>query len=54
VEVVHWIEMVEGYNFVVVMEGGRVVEMGKPGELLSGGGGGKFKELWEGRVGKGE
>jgi len=28
--------------------------MDKPGELLSGGGGGKFKELWEGRAGKGE
>ncbi|KAK0627622.1 P-loop containing nucleoside triphosphate hydrolase protein [Immersiella caudata] len=50
-EVVHRIEMVMEYDIVVVMEGGRVAEVGKPEELL-GKEGGLFRGLWEGR-GKG-
>ncbi|KAK1752219.1 ABC multidrug transporter [Echria macrotheca] len=48
-EVVHRIEMVMAYDVAVVMEGGGVVEVGKPGELLERGG--RFKELWDGRMG---
>ncbi|KAK0715060.1 P-loop containing nucleoside triphosphate hydrolase protein [Lasiosphaeris hirsuta] len=52
-EVVHRVEMVMGYDVVVVMDGGVVVEVGKPDELL-GKEGGRFKALWEGRGGQGE
>jgi ATP-binding cassette, subfamily C (CFTR/MRP), member 1 len=47
VEVVHRIEMVMGYDLVAVVDEGRVVEVGKPGDLMEGGG--RFAELWEGR-----
>ncbi|KAK0732544.1 putative ABC multidrug transporter [Apiosordaria backusii] len=49
-EVVHRIEMIEGYDLVVVMDGGMVVEVGKPGVLLPREGGSRFKELWDAKV----
>jgi len=54
VEVVHRIEMVMEYDLVAVVDEGRVVEVGKPGDLLvEKSGGGRFAELWEGRKGTG-
>ncbi|KAK0643218.1 P-loop containing nucleoside triphosphate hydrolase protein [Cercophora newfieldiana] len=47
VEVVHRVEMVMGYDVVVVMDGGKVVEVGAPRELV-GKEDGVFRVLWEG------
>jgi ABC-type multidrug transport system fused ATPase/permease subunit len=45
VMVSHRLGMVMGFDRVVVMEGGRIVESGKPGELV-GSEGSRFRELW--------
>lgn len=47
-EVVHRIEMVQGYDLVVVMEEGEIVEVGPPKGLLQREGG-RFRDLWEHR-----
>ena len=55
VEVVHRIEMVMEYDLVAVVDEGRVVEVGKPRDLIlveKKSGGGRFAELWEGRRGR--
>lgn len=49
-EVVHRIEMVQGYDVVVVMHDGEVAEVGPPGELLQRERG-RFRELWDRRGG---
>jgi len=45
--VAHRLEALADFDRVVVLEGGCVVEDGKPAELLAGKGNGRFKALWE-------
>ncbi|KAK4152002.1 canalicular multispecific organic anion transporter 1 [Chaetomidium leptoderma] len=45
VMVSHRLGMVMGFDRVVVMDGGRIVESGRPGELVEREGG-RFRELW--------
>jgi ABC-type multidrug transport system fused ATPase/permease subunit len=45
VMVSHRLGMVMGFDRVVVMEAGRIVETGRPGELV-GTEGSRFRELW--------
>ncbi|KAK1504420.1 uncharacterized protein CCOS01_16872 [Colletotrichum costaricense] len=47
VEVAHRLEAIAGYDVVVVMHEGRVVEVGKPKELL--GRASRFRKLWDSR-----
>ncbi|KAK1493023.1 hypothetical protein CTAM01_09650 [Colletotrichum tamarilloi] len=47
VEVAHRLEAIVGYDVVVVMHEGRVVEVGKPKELL--GRASRFRNLWDSR-----
>ncbi|KZL80273.1 abc transporter [Colletotrichum incanum] len=47
VEVAHRLEAVVGYDVVVVMHEGRIVEVGNPRELLSGPS--RFRTLWDSR-----
>ncbi|KXX76197.1 Multidrug resistance-associated protein 1, partial [Madurella mycetomatis] len=49
-EVVHRIEVVQGYDVVVVMQDGEMIEVGSPRELLRREGG-RFRELWDRRGG---
>jgi ATP-binding cassette subfamily C (CFTR/MRP) protein 1 len=46
VSVVHRLEMIRDFDRVVVMDEGKIMEVGEPGELLSREGG-AFKKLWE-------
>lgn len=48
VSIVHHLETILDFDRVVVMDKGRVVEVGSPRELLQAAGPhGKFKALWE-------
>ena len=42
----HHLETILDFDRVVVMDKGRVVEVGSPRELLQSAGNGKFKALW--------
>lgn len=47
VEVAHRLEAIVGYDVVVVMHEGRVVEVGRPEELM--GRASRFRSLWDSR-----
>ncbi|GFP53312.1 ABC multidrug transporter B [Trichoderma asperellum] len=47
ISIAHHLETILDFDRVVVMDKGRVVEIGSPRELLQSPGGGKFKALWE-------
>ncbi|PTB80416.1 P-loop containing nucleoside triphosphate hydrolase protein [Trichoderma longibrachiatum ATCC 18648] len=47
VSIAHHLETILDFDRVVVMDKGRVVEVGSPRELLQSAGNGKFKALWE-------
>ncbi|PNP52062.1 hypothetical protein THARTR1_07271 [Trichoderma harzianum] len=47
VSIAHHLETILDFDRVVVMDKGRVVEVGPPRELLQSAGHGKFKALWE-------
>jgi ATP-binding cassette subfamily C (CFTR/MRP) protein 1 len=47
IAVAHRLQGIRDFDQVAVFEGGRVVEVGEPGELLKVEGG-KFRGLWEG------
>ncbi|KAL6807735.1 P-loop containing nucleoside triphosphate hydrolase protein [Trichoderma sp. SZMC 28013] len=47
VSIAHHLETILDFDRVVVMDKGRVVEVGPPRELLQAAGHGKFKALWE-------
>ncbi|KAL7963372.1 P-loop containing nucleoside triphosphate hydrolase protein [Trichoderma compactum] len=47
VSIAHHLETILDFDRVVVMDKGRVVEVGQPRELLQAAGHGKFKALWE-------
>jgi ATP-binding cassette subfamily C (CFTR/MRP) protein 1 len=47
IAVAHRLQSIRDFDQVAVFEGGRVVEVGEPGELLEGAGG-RFRGLWEG------
>ncbi|KAK1256135.1 hypothetical protein MKX07_008394 [Trichoderma sp. CBMAI-0711] len=47
ISIAHHLETMLDFDRVVVMDKGRVVEVGSPRELLQSAGNGKFKALWE-------
>ncbi|PTB70684.1 P-loop containing nucleoside triphosphate hydrolase protein [Trichoderma citrinoviride] len=47
ISIAHHLETILDFDRVVVMDKGRVVEVGSPRELLQSAGNGKFKALWE-------
>ncbi|KAM0261709.1 hypothetical protein ACHAQJ_002161 [Trichoderma viride] len=47
ISIAHHLETILDFDRVVVMDKGRVVEVGSPRELLQSAGHGKFKALWE-------
>ncbi|OQO09094.1 hypothetical protein B0A48_05985 [Cryoendolithus antarcticus] len=46
IAVAHRLQTIVGYDMIVVMDAGRIVEVGKPRELLKKEGG-SFREMWE-------
>lgn len=47
ISIAHHLDTILDFDRVVVMDKGRVVEVGAPRELLQATGYGKFKALWE-------
>jgi ABC-type multidrug transport system fused ATPase/permease subunit len=47
ISIAHHLDTILDFDRVVVMDKGRVVEVGSPRELLQSAGNGKFKALWE-------
>ncbi|KAH0496963.1 hypothetical protein TgHK011_004301 [Trichoderma gracile] len=50
ISIAHHLETILDFDRVVVMDKGRIVEVGPPRELLQSAGNGKFKALWEANV----
>ncbi|KAK6435588.1 hypothetical protein LTR95_008218, partial [Oleoguttula sp. CCFEE 5521] len=46
IAVAHRLQTIVGYDMIVVMDAGRIVEVGKPSDLLEQSGG-RFREMWE-------